>query len=292
MMCGLVIVAGLLAPAPVGADRARARAWVEEGARLQASGKPDEALALYQRAMAADPDYLLAYQAAAPLWLSRGQDDVVIERFERITLRHPDYPFGWYTLAYAYRRAGRLEHATLAYQTCIDLRPDDAEPYFGLAMVHKKAGKPADALAAFERYAELETRPARAAYVNQARREIAALREQVVETRAAEAVSTREAGAVGPLAAIRALLAQGRYASAAALAERTAPQSAGDGLALLMIRAEIAAGQGRYENARILAWAALVAAPAHPAVHALLRRLHREQARGAERSASGDHATE
>jgi tetratricopeptide (TPR) repeat protein len=200
-------------------------------------------------------------------------------------LRHPDYPFGWYTLAYVYRRAGRLEHATLAYQTCIDLRPDDAEPYFGLAMVHKKAGKPAEALAAFERYVKLETRPARAAYVNQARREIAALSEQVAEARGAEGaaresvVSTARpaASCAGTLAAIRGLMAQGRYSSAAALAERMAPRSAGEGVALLMIRAEIAAGQGRYENARILAWAALVAVSAH--VHALLGRLYRDARR-------------
>jgi tetratricopeptide (TPR) repeat protein len=303
ILCTFAIVAGYLAPA--WADRAQARALVEEGARLQAGGKPDRALELYERAMAADSDYLLAYEAAAPLWLSHGQDDLVIERFERITLRHPDYPFGWYTLAYAYRRAGRLEHAVMAYETCIDLRPDEAEPHFGLAMVHKKAGRPAEALAAFERYVALENRPARAAYVNQARAEIEALGKVVAGARAqAAAGGTEPAGAPAPtganapapiraaaprepagagarkgaLAAVRALMVQGRYASAAALAERTRARNARDGLALLMARAEIAASQGRYDAARTLAWAALAAAPAHVEVHALLRRLRQIEA--------------
>jgi tetratricopeptide (TPR) repeat protein len=302
-LCTVAIVAGYLAPAR--ADRARARALVEEGARLQAGGKADGALELYERAMEADPDYLLAYEAAAPLWLSLGRDDVVISRFERVTLRHPDYPFGWYTLAYAYRRAGRLEHAVMAYETCIDLLPDEAEPHFGLAMAHKKAGRPAAALAAFERYIELENRPARAAYVNQARAEIEALGKIVAGARGgstaggtepaaanaqepaaangqepARAAAPRqsEGAGMGSPAAVRALMAQGRYASAAALAERIRARNARDGLALLMARAEIAASQGRHGAARTLAWAVLAAAPAHAEVHALLRRLRQIEA--------------
>lgn len=157
------------------ADRAFARYLLEEGARLEKSGNADAALDQYEKAIAADPDYLPAYEAAAPHWLRKGATSEIIRQFERITLRKPEYAFGWYTLAYAYRLSGRLDHAVMAYESCIQLRPREAEPYFGLAMVHKRAGRSAEAIAAFRMYITLERDSAKAEYVAQAKQEITAL---------------------------------------------------------------------------------------------------------------------
>ncbi|MEM9492365.1 MAG: tetratricopeptide repeat protein, partial [Myxococcota bacterium] len=174
-LLAIVIALTALGQSPAHADRAEARKWVEDGETHRARGDRSEALRHYEKAITADPDYLPAYELAAPMWLELRRYDTVIEHLERVTLRHPDYTVGWYTLAYAYRLSGRAGNAIAAYELYIGMRPDEAAPHFGLAMAHKQAQQPERALAAFRRYVELERDPARNRFVVQARREIAAL---------------------------------------------------------------------------------------------------------------------
>jgi tetratricopeptide (TPR) repeat protein len=174
----LCVVAALIGPGATGdvhADRARARALVEQGDERAAAGELDAAVALYQRALAADADYLPAYEAAAPLWFSRGEHERAARELERATLRHPRFAFGWYALAYAYRRLDRPALAITAYESFLALRPRDAAGHYGLAVASLQAGRAETARRAFERYLELETDPARASFVARARRELAAL---------------------------------------------------------------------------------------------------------------------
>lgn len=58
-----VVVVG---PRAASADRAMARALVEEGQRLVAASQNDAGLGRFERAMSEDPDYLPAYDAAIP----------------------------------------------------------------------------------------------------------------------------------------------------------------------------------------------------------------------------------
>jgi tetratricopeptide (TPR) repeat protein len=163
-------------PRAARADRAVARALVEEGARLSTAGRSAPALERLVRAIDEDPDYLPAYEAATALWLRAGQYDPVIRHLARVTLRHPRYGFGWYTLAFAYRRTGRHELAVLCYREYLELRPDEADPYFGLAMSLVELDRKQEAATAFDRYLEIERRPEQREFVARARRELARLR--------------------------------------------------------------------------------------------------------------------
>jgi tetratricopeptide (TPR) repeat protein len=168
---------------PARADRATARALVEEGQRLLAAGSSDAGLNRFERAMSDDPDYLPAYDAATSLWLHGGQHQVLIDRLAQVTLRHPRYAAGWYALAVAYRRTERHALAVLCYETYLELRPGDPDPYFGAAMSHLALGDRARAARSFERYLELERRAERTEFVDRARLELQRLREE--ETAAA-----------------------------------------------------------------------------------------------------------
>jgi tetratricopeptide (TPR) repeat protein len=163
---------------PARADRASARALVEEGQRFVAAGAADAGLHRFEQAMAEDPDYLPAYDAAIALWLNGGQLDALIDRLAQVTLRHPRYAAGWYALAVAYRRSERHALAVLCYQTYLDLRPGDPDPYFGAAMSHLALGDRASAAAELERYLALERRAERAEFTERARLELARLRDQ------------------------------------------------------------------------------------------------------------------
>ncbi|HEU5057360.1 MAG TPA: hypothetical protein VFU21_12575 [Kofleriaceae bacterium] len=168
-----VVVTG---PRAASADRAVARALVEEGQRLVQAGSSEAALNRFERAMSEDPDYLPAYDAATGLWLHGGHHRVLIERLAQVTLRHPRYAAGWYALAVAYRRSERHSLAVLCYETYLELRPGDPDPYFGVAMSYIALGERAPAMTALQKYLELERRADRAEFIDRARLELDRLR--------------------------------------------------------------------------------------------------------------------
>ena len=183
-----LVAALATAPGAARADRATARALVEEGQRLLAAGQEDAGLNRFERAMSEDPDYLPAYDAATALWLRGGHFAVLIERLAQVTLRHPRYAAGWYALAVAYRRSERHSLALLCYETYLELRPGDPDPYFGAAMSHIALGDRARATADLERYLELERRAERREFIDRARVELARLREEALAAAPAEVV--------------------------------------------------------------------------------------------------------
>jgi tetratricopeptide (TPR) repeat protein len=218
------------------ADRAIARALVEEGAAFAATGKHDKALERYEGAIKQDPDYLPAYDGAASLWLRRGDYEKVITNLERVTLRHADYAFGWYTLAYAYRKTERHDLAVMCYETYSALRPRDADPYFGLGMSEKAQGNDTEASLAFQRYLALERRQDRAGFIDRARSE---LEKMGVEPPAAEFTESgdRMGRAYG-------LLKDRRYASALAVLTEVAGQTSSQRARLWQLRARAHLGAG------------------------------------------------
>jgi len=157
------------------ADRAVARALVEEGQRLSGAGRAALALERLERAIDEDPDYLPAYEVAVALWLRAGKFEPVIRHLARVTLRHPRYGFGWYTLAFAYRRTGRHDLAVLCYREYLELRPAEPDPYFGMGMSLVALDRREEAAASFGRYLEMEHRPEQREFVTRARRELARL---------------------------------------------------------------------------------------------------------------------
>ena len=182
----ILLAAVVAVPRTAGADRAVARALVEEGHRLMDAGASDKALNRFERAMAEDADYLPAYDAAIGLWLQGGRLAILIERLAQVTLRHPRYAAGWYALGVAYRRSERHSLAILCYETYLELRPGDPDPHFGAAMSHIALGDRVRATAALERYLELERRAERAEFIDRARLELARLREEELAAAPAE----------------------------------------------------------------------------------------------------------
>ncbi len=173
-----LVLAGLVElghPGDARADRAVARALVEEGQRLSRAGRAAVAIERLERAIDEDPDYLLAYEVAVGLWLRDNDFEPVIRHLARVTLRHPRYGFGWYTLAFAYRRTGRHDLAVLCYREYLELRPDEPDPYFGMGMSLVALDRREEARASFGRYLEIERRPEQREFVSRARSELARL---------------------------------------------------------------------------------------------------------------------
>lgn len=263
---GVLVV--LAWPLPARADRAVARALVEEGLDLRRAGDETGALERFERAIDNDSDYLPAYENAAWLWMGQGRFKAAIAHFERVTLRHPDYAFGWYALAYAYRKTRRFELAVMCYETYIALRPKEADPYFGLAMAHKGQGDTAAAGVALQRYLTMESRPERASFIERARAELEQLG---IEPPPPDATAGGDL-----LGAARELIADQRFASARILLAQVAPETARQRAVLWNLRALAHLGAGDAELAVSAGLVALASSPDDREVCATLARAYRE----------------
>lgn len=74
-----------------------------------------------------------------------------------------------YNLAYAYRKLGRNQEAAEAYRLYVQQVPDDADAWFALAETEQALNRPDAAAQAYLRYADVESRPDQAKWVELAR---------------------------------------------------------------------------------------------------------------------------
>jgi tetratricopeptide (TPR) repeat protein len=84
---------------------ADAVALYDEADRLKDAGKPDEAVAKLNEALAADPNYSLAHSALAVLLQRLGRHEEAIGHAEKVCELEPNDAFSFTALSVIYQRA-------------------------------------------------------------------------------------------------------------------------------------------------------------------------------------------
>jgi tetratricopeptide (TPR) repeat protein len=143
--------------------------------RLRGEGKLDEAVAAYEKAIAADRGNIELYNDLGNVHFGLKRYGEAARAFEEATRRDGNYALGWYNLAHALRKADRKGEAVSAYRQYIKLRPEDPDPYYGLGQTLKGMGDVRGAIDAFRRYISMEKRPDEQRWVDKARTELEAL---------------------------------------------------------------------------------------------------------------------
>lgn len=138
----------------------RARDVWERGKVLRAEGRAQEALTLYDQALAHEP-------ALAPIWYSRGTLLATLERYDEALLsldRALEYDA---SLAVAWHARGRIQltlqapfDALQAFEHALRLNPAHVPSWAGKGDAYAHAKRYADALDAYERALELDERNA------------------------------------------------------------------------------------------------------------------------------------
>lgn len=77
----------------------------DEADQLKAAGKPDEAVAKLEQAVALDDTYALAHSALAVLQQRLGRHEEAIKHAVRVTELEPTDPFSYTALSVTYQRA-------------------------------------------------------------------------------------------------------------------------------------------------------------------------------------------
>lgn len=83
-----------------------------EGRRLQEMGRPKEALAVYQKAVAVDPKYADAYNDMGVMFETLGQNSRAEEAYKSALRLEPDLTAAHSNLALLYERMGKVKEAT------------------------------------------------------------------------------------------------------------------------------------------------------------------------------------
>lgn len=121
-----------------------------EGQLLEGDGKPAEAQAAYEQAVAAhSADYYAYYRLASFLW-ARPNDNAGVERVSALAAKSVElYDRYWPALtlqAYALLRLNKANDATAPAQRSVDVRPDLPGPRLALAEVRSRLDDKAGAL--------------------------------------------------------------------------------------------------------------------------------------------------
>lgn len=145
-------------------DAEAARAWLEPSAAASASeaevargiacmleGRPQEALAHFDAALALEPDSPTACHHQARALFNLGHREEAVRRLQALAARAPDRVEVRCSLAHALRALGRFDEAASHYRAATRAAPGLYAAWFQLGLTELLRERPEPALAAFDR---------------------------------------------------------------------------------------------------------------------------------------------
>ncbi len=118
----------------------KALAIYDQGLKLYYQRKFPEALALFNQALAIDPQCYEAINAKGATLAFQGHYDQGLALIQQALDLNPLYVYGHFNLGLANELAGRWDPAIAAYQKAIGLDERDTWSYYGIASVYGRLG--------------------------------------------------------------------------------------------------------------------------------------------------------
>lgn len=138
---------------------------VNHGNVLTAMGRPGEALAAYDQALAARPDFFEALFNRANLLLETRRTEEALAGFERAVAVRPDAAPVWNNRGTALRHLRRLEEALASYDRAAALTPGNVNALTNRAMTLYDLRRPDEALAVADEVLAIQPAFAEALYL-------------------------------------------------------------------------------------------------------------------------------
>jgi tetratricopeptide (TPR) repeat protein len=115
------------------------------------SGRMDEAIEQYQKALAIQPRYALALNNLGNVFFRNGCADEAIEQYQKALAIQPGDPATYDNLGKALLKKGRVDEALACFQKALASQPDDAATHDYLGNALLKQGQVDEAMAHFQR---------------------------------------------------------------------------------------------------------------------------------------------
>jgi tetratricopeptide (TPR) repeat protein/protein-L-isoaspartate O-methyltransferase len=126
-------------------------AMIDEGNALEEQGRISEAMARYDAAARADPQFARAHLNRGNIFLARAQFDEARSAYELAMACDPKYAAAYFNLGNLNYRARDFQRALDNYQIAISLRSDFADAFVAKANALDSLGRTADAIESYER---------------------------------------------------------------------------------------------------------------------------------------------
>lgn len=123
----------------------------EKGHELMLSGKNEEAISFYDRALLETPDHPDIYSDRGVAYLHLKNKEECMADLNMALMLQPEYSYRYSSRAYAKDFFGDTEAAIKDYEKAIDLDPDDAVAHNNLGLLQEKLGYQLEAKQNFER---------------------------------------------------------------------------------------------------------------------------------------------
>lgn len=144
---GDVEAAGALFEEAIADDPNDARAWLDLGLVYEEEGEWTAAEEAYRRSAEIDGRFAEAFNNLGLLLRERGDLRGAIEQLERAVLLDPGFGIAHFNLALAYEDTGDEAAAEREYLTTIEALPEDPVPRINLALLYLEQGRGEDAAA-------------------------------------------------------------------------------------------------------------------------------------------------
>jgi len=106
------------------------------------AGREQEAIALYQRAIALSDEYPQTHHNLAGAYLTIGDEDRALQEFARAVAMDPRFHHAWIRIGAIRLKAGQPAAAAEAFARAVHAYPYAAEAYLGLAQAYRAQGNP------------------------------------------------------------------------------------------------------------------------------------------------------
>ena len=126
---------------------------------LHQAGRLEEARALYEQVLAADPRHAEALHLLGYLWFQKGDAVRALDLIGRAVTLQPNNPGYRYNRALILKETGRLEDAAADFREVARLQPTDVDAWSDLGEALLGLGRPEEALAAWDRAIALRPSP-------------------------------------------------------------------------------------------------------------------------------------
>jgi type IV pilus biogenesis/stability protein PilW len=161
----------------IAADPGNLEAYNNLGVVFKEAGRLDQAAGLLQRALALDPKYEKALNNLGVVRYLKGQYEDAIGLFRRAIAINPENVESYTNLGIIYLLAERLEEARTAFERALQLDPKHAETHYNLALLYERQGIWPRALKHYQRFLELAL-PTHAPFVAKVRERLRLLTER------------------------------------------------------------------------------------------------------------------
>ena len=118
-----------------------AQDWLLLGNLLDDKGEKDNAVFMYQKAIATDKKFYNAYYNLANNYADNGQYNMAAANYKKAASLNKENPYIFYNLACTYIKLGELNKAKSNLNKAIMLKSDVPEFHYNLAYVYKQLNK-------------------------------------------------------------------------------------------------------------------------------------------------------